>query len=457
MNQVLLQHALLPSGWHENVLVTISDDGALNAVEPDSNRTDVLRITGWALPGMPNLHSHAHQRAMVGLAERSGKSTDSFWTWREVMYCQVERMSPDQLQAVAAQLYAEMLSAGYTSVAEFHYLHHQSDGTAYTQRAEMGLRIVEAARATGIGLTALPVLYRYGGFGSAPSSAGQRRFVNDADQFLDIVEQIRNSASNNPNIAVGVAPHSPRAIDKMLLDTVLAELDRVDPAAPIHIHVAEQQREVSECLTWCGRRPVQWLLDEFKVDHRWCLIHATHMDDGEVHRLAGSDAVAGLCPTTEGNLGDGLFEAVTFTNAGGVFGIGSDSHVSIDPREELRWLEYGQRLKHHGRNLLAGGPNRSTGRSLYDAALRGGGQSSGRRIGALREGFRADFVVLEPSAPVLAGRHSDSLLDTWLFSGVRPSVREVYVGGAKVVEAGRHIDADAIAHRYSAVMEQLSA
>lgn len=455
MPSFLLENALLPNGWARNVLVGVDAQGDIGNIESGAAHAPDRSLSGYVLPGMLNLHSHAHQRAMAGLAERAGPGDDSFWTWREVMYDYVGRLQPDHLEAIAAQLYVEMLTAGYTSVAEFQYLHHGVDGKPYDNIAEMSLRTANAACETGIGMTNLPVLYGYGGFGSLPTTEGQRRFVNTVDSFHAIVAELRQAYADDPNVLTGIAPHSPRAIDAALLADVLTT-DGPHPSSPIHMHVAEQTKEVDACLAWCGRRPVEWVLDEFDVDACWCLVHATHMKQVEVERLARSGAVAGLCPTTEANLGDGLFEMVQFLKHGGQFGIGSDSHISVSPVEELRWLEYGQRLKHRSRNVLAGGPERSTGRTLYEAALAGGAQACGRKVGKLAPGCRADWVVIDSQSNLAHGREDDNLLDTWLFSGNTSLVKDVYVGGRHVVQQGVHRDAERVGSRFKRVMDDLA-
>jgi len=402
---------------------------------------------------MPNVHSHAHQRAMAGLGERAGDGEDSFWTWRQVMYHYLERIQPEQLQYIAAQLYVEMLKAGYGSVGEFQYLHHDLDGQAYGNRAEMSLQCLEAARRTGIGFTALPVLYRYGGFGAASPLPGQKRFLNDADGFAAIVEALQQAVRGDANCAVGIAPHSLRAIDRALLAEVEAGLEDL---AAIHIHIAEQTREVDDCVAWSGRRPVEWLFDNFAVDAGWCLIPATHMTAAETAAAAKSGCVAGLCPTTEANLGDGFFNAPDYIEHGGRWAIGSDSHISIDPVEELRWLEYGLRLQSGRRNLLASAACKSTGRNLLDAALRGGAQACGRAIGAIETGRRADLMALDADHPRLYGRRGDELVDSWIFSGNQNLVRDLYVGGDKVIDNGHHADEDEIARNYRAALDQLA-
>ena len=400
-----------------------------------------------ALPGMVNLHSHAFQRGMAGLAERAGAAEDSFWTWREVMYRFLDRLTPDDVEAIATMAYVEMLEAGYTRVVEFHYLHHDIDGRPYANIAEMAERISAAAAATGIGLTLLPVLYSYGGFGGQPATAGQRRFLNDTDRYLKLRDASLHAARNVPGAIVGTAPHSLRAVTFDGLQRLLAAV----PEVPIHIHVAEQEKEVADCLAWSGKRPVDWLFDAVAVDERWCLIHATHVTPAEVARMAASRAVVGLCPITEANLGDGIFPAVEFVDCGGRYGIGTDSNVLISVAEELRVLEYGQRLRDRRRNRLAR-PGNSIGGTILDAAGAGGRQAAG--IGA---GDQADRVQLDRDAVELAGRSGDGIADAWIFAAGRPLVAEVWAGGKRVVEGGRHVARRAAEQRFGKVMAKLSA
>ena len=438
--------------WLEAARVEIGGEGEITALRDGASAGGSERFRGCAVPGIPNLHSHAHQRAMAGLAERSGDRQDSFWTWREVMYRHVAAMSPEQLEAISAQLYVEMLEAGYTAVGEFQYLHHDPRGRPYGRLAEMTLRTLEAARRVGLGITCLPVLYAHGGFGGEAPGEGQKRFLNGAGRFLRLVEELQGATAADPSAAVGIAPHSLRAVTAELMEDVLRGFGA---AGPIHIHVAEQRREVEECLAWSGRRPVEWLLDRFAVDESWCLIHATHMTSEETRAMAGSGAVAGLCPVTEANLGDGFFNAGEFLGAGGRVGIGSDSHISVSPVEELRWLEYGQRLIRGGRNVLADAARRSTGRALLEAALAGGARACGRKIGRIAPGYRADLVVLDTEHPLLAERRQDEILDSWIFSGNAPLVREVIVGGRTVVEDGRHRRRREVARDFRRTLESL--
>ena len=351
-----------------------------------------------------------------------------------------------------------MLKAGYTAVGEFHYLHHDRDGQPYGNLSEMSDRVRAAAGTTGIGITQLPVLYGFGGFGGQPAGEGQRRFLNDPERYLRLLESLAQGLPDDPQRQLGIAPHSLRAVTPETLATAIAGLDRVNPGAPIHIHIAEQTKEVEDCLAWSGARPVEWLLANQTVNARWCLVHATHMTEAETTGLAASRAVAGICPTTEGNLGDGLFPAVDYLKAGGSFGIGSDSHISISPIEELRWFEYGQRLFHRRRNLLSGGPDASSvGGLLYKSALAGGAQALGRPIGSLAPGNRADMVVLNAEGPLLAGKNGDLLLDSLIFAGNENAVRDVMVGGEWCVMEGHHAKENEIAAAYCAVLAELRA
>ncbi len=444
--------ALLATGWADSVEITIDDNGDIDAIAPDTvyisgARAEVL------IPAVPNVHSHAHQRAMAGLGERAGNNEDSFWTWRKVMYHYLERIQPHHLHHIAAQLYLEMLRAGYSCVGEFQYLHHDVAGKAYANPAEMSLQCLQAARSVGLGFTALPVLYRYGGFGGVAPLDGQKRFINQADDFVEIVQSLQQATVDDANAAVGIAPHSLRAIDRELLSEVIGNLDQL---AAIHIHIAEQTKEVDDCLAWSGQRPVAWLFDNFDVNSDWCLIHATHMDAAETRSMADSGCIAGLCPTTEANLGDGFFNALDYLAQRGRWAIGSDSHISIDPVEELRWLEYGMRLQTRRRNLLASSTTANTGRSLLDAALAGGGQACGRPIGSIAPGYRADLLVLDCDHPRLYGRRRDDLIDSWIFSGNENLVRDVYIGGKRLIADGHHANEDMIAQNYRDTLDQLT-
>jgi formimidoylglutamate deiminase len=456
MTALWAETALLPEGWAAGVRLEIDAAGDLAAVQAGASAAGAERLAGVVLPGMPNVHSHAFQRAMAGLAERLEPGEASFWTWRRVMYRFLERIGPEELQAIAAQLYVEMLEAGYTAVGEFHYLHHRPDGRAYDDPAGLSWAILQAQRATGIGLTHLPVLYMAGGFGGAPPEAGQRRFLHDPGGFARLLEALRGAFAGDPDLRLGIAPHSLRAVPDEALRDVVDMLDRIDPDAPIHIHVAEQAKEVRDCLAWCGRPPVAHLLEVAPVGRHWCLIHATHMDDDETAALAQSGAVAGLCPTTEANLGDGLFDLAAWLDAGGRFGIGSDSHVSVSPVEELRWLEYGQRVTTLRRLVAASAAEPHCGARLWRAALAGGAQALGRRIGELAPGCRADLIRLDLDHPLLYARTGDFLLDSLVFSGNANPVQDVMVGGRWRVRDGRHFDRERIATEYRRTIAKLT-
>jgi len=422
-----------PSGWHQPA-TRLAGSARSNAA--------------WILPGLVNLHSHALQRAMAGLAERRGPGTDSFWTWRETMYRFTARIEPEDLQVIAAQLYAEMLESGYTHVCEFHYLHHHRGGQAYTPTSAMADALVVAAQETGIGLTLLPVLYMQGGFDGRPLETPQRRFGHDVETFLQLLGDLH---TRYPALHLGTAFHSLRAVPEHAM-TMLLE-DSLVQNGPIHIHIAEQTAEVEDCRIARGARPVAWLLDHAPVDARWCLVHATHMDAAETHRLAATGAVAGLCPTTEANLGDGLFPLLEYLQAGGRMGIGSDSHISVSPVEELRWLEYGQRLRHRGRNLVADENTLHTGERLFAAAQAGGWQAAGCNDIASAAGT----VSLDASHPLLAARQADEVLDSWIFAGNVPLVREVYRNNRYLVREGQHVQHEAIAARYTTTLARLRA
>lgn len=454
MTRYFATSALLPSGWQRDVVLDVNDEGVIASMTTDAEPGDSEICAGPLVPGMPNLHSHAFQRAMAGLTQRGGPLGDNFWSWRESMYRFLEKLTPDDLEAIATQLYVEMLEHGYTSVAEFHYLHHDPAGRPYARRAEMGERIIAAANATGIGLTLLPVFYAHGGFGGAPPQPQQRRFINDIEGFRVILESLAKVLRGDARHRIGIAPHSLRAVTGAELRWLVELINTLDTAAPIHIHAAEQPREVEECLQGSRKRPVEWLLDEMGLDERWCLVHATHMDDVETVRLARSGAVAGLCPTTEADLGDGFFNAEPFLTCGGKFGLGGDSHVGVSPFHELRMLEYGQRLRRGRRNVLAH-TGQSSGGELYRAACLGGAQALARPIGQLKAGFRADWLVLNTDDSVLAEHDEDTLLDAAIFGPADSPVRDVMVAGRWLVRSGRHVMHEAALRRYRQVMRSL--
>ncbi len=443
MRGMWCRQALLPDGWARNVRITVADDGRIAAIDTDVAPLHDDDRCATLLPGMPNLHSHAFQRLMAGFAEtRSGPAGDDFWGWRTLMYRLVGSITPDDLTAIAAMAFCEMLESGFTRVGEFHYLHHQPDGTPYADPAAMAAALAQAADATGIALTLLPVFYAHAGFGGTPPQDGQRRFVTDLDGFATLLDASRHAVAPLADAVIGVAPHSLRAVTPEEL-TVLATLD---PDGPLHLHIAEQRKEVADCIAWTGQRPVDWLLSHHDVDARWCLVHTTHVTPDECSALAASGATVGLCPVTEANLGDGIFPAAAFLAAGSRFGVGSDSNVRIDLAEELRLLEYGQRLTLERRTVLTCA-DRSNGRTLFDAALTGGHAALGGGSG-IAIGKRADLIALRP-APLDDGDHA---LDGWIFA--RGSVERVWRAGREVVTDGRHAARDVIDARFAEVVRR---
>ncbi len=440
--------ALLPQGWMDSVRLVLSE-GRIAQVEtgvrpgPEDERHAV------AIPALCNVHSHGFQRGMAGLAEVRGPEGDNFWTWREVMYRFLDRLDPEQIEAITALAYIEMLETGFTRVGEFHYLHNDVSGRPYANAGELAERIVSAACHTGIGLTLLPVFYAHSNFGGLAPTHGQRRFITSVDQFAAVVESGGRALPSLPDGKIGVAPHSLRAVTP----DELAEIVPLAKGGPIHIHAAEQTKEVDDCLAWSGLRPVEWLLDNADVNERWCLVHATHLTPMECNRLAASGAVAGLCPVTEANLGDGIFPAQDFLVHSGRIGVGTDSNVEINPAAELKSLEYAQRLNSRSRNVLASGEGHSTGRTLFDAAFSGGAQALGQETCGIREGASADIVSLAAADAAYFGRKGDAFLDSWIFAG--GGIDCVWRAGRKVVVQGRHFARDEIVTRYRRAIESV--
>jgi formimidoylglutamate deiminase len=443
--------ALTPDGWKRDVRIDIGADGAIAAVRPGAKSEGAEPVAGPLIPGMPNVHSHAFQRALAGRTGRAGPGGDSFWTWRQAMYAFLDRVDADAFEAIAAQAYVEMLKAGYTGVAEFHYVHHDRAGRPFGDPAELARRVVAAAGTTGIALTLLPVFYAHAGFGGAPPAVGQRRFVHTLASYARLVETLDADAAG-AGWNLGIAPHSLRAVTP---DELAAVVTLAPRGAPIHLHAAEQAKEVADCVAWSGARPIEWLLDRAGVDARWCVVHATHMTAEETRGLAASGAVAGLAPTTEADLGDGTFAARDYLDAGGAFGIGTDSNTVIDPFAELRQLEWSQRIARQARNVLAAG-EAPVGRALYVAAARGGARATARATGAIAPGCRADFVALDAQDPALCGQGADTLLDAAIFGPCRHPVRDVMVAGRWVVRDGHHAGEEAVLARYRATIAELS-
>ena len=443
--------------WQRDVQVEVDAAGRIVSLRPHSPRAACEQVRGWTVPGVPDLHSHAFQRALAGLAEAAGP--DSFWSWRDVMYRLAALPGPDEVEAIALQLYVELLKAGFTCVGEFHYLHHPPGGGRYEDPAEMSRRIVRAARRAGIGLVHMPVVYETAGLGGEPLTGSQRRFELGLDEAMRIGEALAEDC-RGAGCGLGLALHSVRAVRPETFRRILEDPDAA--AAPVHIHVAEQEREVRECLAQWRARPVEWLLDHAPVDQGWCLVHATHMTGAESAAVAGRGAVVGLCPTTEANLGDGLFPFGPFVRAGGRFGIGTDSHVSRSPVEELRLLDYGQRLAARTRSVSRSGPDGARGGAVAGAggALLAHAWEDGCRAlawdaGTVAVGKRADLAVLDAEHPALAGRSGPAVLDSWVFSGTESPVRDVMMGGNWVVRDGRHLLEEEAARGYSAAVRGL--
>ncbi|TWI35941.1 formiminoglutamate deiminase [Paracoccus sulfuroxidans] len=444
------QRALLPDGWAEDVAVTLGGDGRITAVDanaaPEGERVELL------LPSVANLHSHAFQRAMAGLSEAKGSEPkDTFWTWRQIMYRFLDVLTPEDVEAIAALVQMEMLEAGYATNVEFHYLHHQPDGTHYANLGEMSERIAAAASRTGIGLTLLPVHYQFGGIDGRALGSGQRRFGTTPDEFLRLADSAEAALRHLPaDAGLGIAPHSLRAVSKEGLRMTAA----MRPGRPMHMHLAEQIPEVEEIRAGYGLRPVEWVLENCPVDDRWTFIHLTHMTDDETTRLAQTGAVAGLCPITESSLGDGIFNGTVWKDAGGRMGFGSDSNIRISLTEEMRTMEYSQRLRDTARAIMAE-PKRSTGRVLYEVALAGGASAAGRDSGAIRAGNWGDLVAVSLTNPVMAGRQADTMLDSLIFAGSDALVRDVWSAGRHVVKNGQHREHDAIIADYLATISRL--
>ena len=459
MSQALFaRDALLPGGWARDVLLRWNDAGVLTQVDVAQPRpAGVAEAAGPLIPGMPNLHSHAFQRAFAGLTEHRAEAHDSFWSWRTLMYRFAARLGPQQMEAIATWLYAEMLEAGYTSVCEFQYVHHDRDGRAYADDAALSLALLRASQATGIGLTLLPVLYQTSGFGGQPPNEGQRRFIRSTDSMLRLLDTLK-PACDAQGARLGLAPHSLRAVPPEALRDALAGLDALDASAPVHIHIAEQTAEVDACLAWSGQRPVAWLLDHAPVDARWCLVHATHMDADEYARGAASGAVAGLCPSTEANLGDGSFDLPAWCAGGGAWGVGSDSHACVNAAEELLMLEYSQRLARRQRNVGATAAQPHVATAFTLDAVQGGAQASGRTVAGLAVGQQADFVVLDGASAGLAGLPAAQALGAHVFSQRgAPDIAGVWTAGTQRINAGRHDLAERSRNAFIAARRQLLA
>lgn len=459
MTTLFAPTALLPDGWADNVLIEYDKDGWIVGVDafktPQHGKSEAEYVTGPLIPGMPNIHSHAFQRAMAGLTERASGKKDTFWSWRDTMYRFQSQLEPEDMEALAAQVFVEMLKGGYTSVGEFHYIHHQPNGKPYKDRAVLSREIIKAALETGIAITHMPSLYAYGGFGEQSPAEGQKRFLNTVSGVMDIVKSLNDEFKSVPQVTIGFAHHSLRAVSPEMLREGTRALRALLPDAPIHIHAAEQMAEVEGCLAWSKLRPVEWLLEHGNVDEKWCFIHCTHLTDAEILALAKSGVVAGLCPTTEANLGDGIFPLAQYFAAGGKFAIGSDSHISVNAFDELRWLEYVQRLVRQERTIIKEVELPSVGGTLYERALGGGAQALGRKAGRIESGYRADFLVLDNDLSFMSGKLRDHLLDAAIFAANENSIRDVMAGGKWVVRNRRHKREDQTLEHFRRVVRKL--
>ncbi|NVK23218.1 MAG: formimidoylglutamate deiminase [Kangiellaceae bacterium] len=459
MKQFFAKHILLDEGWANDVLLKVDCNGVIQEIKPQSridHQFDGELISGSVIPGMVNNHSHAFQWAMAGLAEQSGQDSDSFWTWRNAMYNFVGKVTPDDLRIIASALYMQMLKAGYTSVGEFHYLHHDISGTHYSNQAEMSLQLFEAAKQSGIGMTLLPVFYRYAGFGEQPANQGQKRFIHDQEAYANLLSKISFLAKEyNQNF--GIAPHSLRAVSGSDIKFAINTLDSLDRKAPIHIHIAEQVKEVSDCIAHYSQRPVDWLMKQFELNERWCLVHATHMTEQETFEVAQSKAVVSVCTTTEANLGDGFFNMMDYKKHQGRWSVGSDSHITVSATEELRWLEYQQRLMNKSRTLLVDGDFSSNGHWLWTQAAIGGAQSLNRQAGKLKVGHKADWLELDNNSIALIGKKDNQLIDALIFNkqAACNPIKAVWVNGQQYVEHGKHKAEAEIMKQFLPIMQKL--
>jgi len=453
------ENILLADGWATKQTLTI-ENGVITTIEQGMIAGAEI-AQGAVIPGMVNCHSHAFQRAFAGFSEQGSEGQDSFWTWRKIMYQFLAKLTDVDAKVIAKQLYIEMLKMGYTRVAEFHYLHHGIDGNAYNEQASglatMADAIFQAAQESGIGLTLLPVLYQYSGFGELAANEGQKRFINSTVQFNQLVSDCFILSEQYQNTNVGIAPHSLRAVDKTSLTQAVAHVRSLDKQAPVHIHISEQQKEVDDCLSYYGKRPVQWLLDNIELDKHWCLIHATHIDEQERQGIIAKQAIAGICPTTEANLGDGIFPTTEFLAEQGTLAIGSDSHISVNPIEELRWLEYAQRLIKQKRAILATPKQASVGQNLWQQAALGGAQSTNSNTGSLAIGKQADLLVLDKQKTQLFANSEKNLLDSVIFASQQNPVADVMVNGAWVIRNQQHQVQQNSAAEFAKLLIKLSA
>ncbi|MFT6733451.1 MAG: formimidoylglutamate deiminase [Polaribacter sp.] len=453
LHKLYAENILIGSDWKTEVSLTINN-GMITAIKDGKDEGAVV-LEGVVIPGMVNCHSHAFQRAFAGFSEYRANSEDSFWSWRDIMYKFVAKMTPEDAYVIAKFVYIEMLKAGYTSVGEFHYLHHQAGGENYNDPAEMSHQVIQAANDAGISITHLPVLYTYAGFGKMTPSKEQARFIHSTQDYIELVNQLDKRYSNQDNFKLGIAPHSLRAVSEEQLHEIVPFIRTLDSDAPIHIHIAEQLKEVEDCLSFYKARPVEWLINKYQLDEHWCLVHATHLTEKEIEKMAKSGAVVGICPLTEANLGDGIFPTAEFAKLGGKFAIGSDSHIGINVAEELRLLEYAQRLSQQQRAVLVDQHCKSVGQYLYTKTCKDGATSLNQNAGEIAIGKNANFLVLDNNEPSLFCKKESFILDASIFACNKLPVKDVYVSGELIVQDGHHkLQNDSI-NQYRQVLNKL--
>ena len=454
MTKLYAENILIGSQWQTDKTIKLDSNGVIIDIY-DGKDQGSATLNGSVIPGMINCHSHAFQRAFAGFSEYRGNKQDSFWSWRDIMYRFVAKMTPEDAAIVAEYAFIELLKSGFTSVAEFHYLHHQQNGSRYSDIAEMSHQVINAALNAGINITHLPVLYSYAGFGHKQPSNAQGRFINTTESYVQLWERLQSHYQNTEGLQLGIAPHSLRAVSEQQLAEIIPWVQQKNANSPIHIHIAEQKQEVEDCLAFYGKRPVEWLLEKFSVDQNWCFVHATHLTEKEVTQLASSGAVAGICPITEANLGDGIFPTSEYLQKGGRLAIGSDSHILINVAEELRLLEYGQRLTKYQRAVLTSEHCSSVGQFIYLKSAFDGALASSRNSGVIEIGKRADFVVLNDKASSMLAKQNHQRLDAAIFASAEMPISQVVIAGKVVVEDNKHSNQERVTQAYERVLNKL--
>ncbi len=451
MITIFAQTALLENGWANEVEIKISDHGQIQEITFDITNTADMSVDV-LIPAPVNAHSHAFQRAMAGLTERRGPTgSDTFWTWRKLMFKFLNQLTPDHIERICAFVQMEMLEAGFATNVEFHYLHHQPGGQEYNKLSEMSDRIASATLQSGIGLTILPVLYQYGGCDKSNLTGGQIRFGNSFDQYIKLYQELSETIKYLPaDTTTGLSAHSLRAVGR----NELIKISELAGDKPLHMHAAEQIAEVEEVLSIWGKRPIEWILENLPINSNWCLIHCTQMLPHETLQLSATGAVAGLCPITEANLGDGIFDGVNWLSNGGAIAIGSDSNINISLAEEIRSLEYSQRLRDKSRARLAT-EDKSTARRIFDAIVAGGAKASGRKTGIIGVGYWADLMSIKSSDINLLQAKEDSILDSFAFTNEQAFIENVWSAGRHMVKNGQHINRKYITENYIKAIKEL--